>query len=358
MRQPPSFDEVETFALRALDTMCTGRRLPMGRFGARLEPRAALSEVAMGRLSAHAHRALLAYGGGRARTVLREGRRQDGRLWDAPLNKGFRLRFTRAAHDTWLGTVRALPTASTQRWTKSSARAFGRFVEIKGTDTGDWLFYALAARHLGQKTSHLDEGRVGYTKALALGSPLALLLTLEPAGQNPEALCIRFERLLQPKAVRLLECLDELLLRHWCERLSAAPRPPDPFWRRATEVLDAFVRALEGRERLDLSAPVLRFFAHLARVHFEDAPEKERARLLAAATGSTAADRQEGAQQVAELLSVGVRASERVRALVGLRYGEARYEEGQVVGGLYEATLGPAAERLVTLERVFRGALG
>ncbi len=365
------FGELDSFALRVVDTMCAGRPLPPLMPATRsLRPSESLSRAATERMAAYAHRVLLQGGGQRHRTVLRQGRRVAGRLWNADLNDGFTLTFTRACHDAWLGTVRALPEASSMTWTNAQADGFGRFVPTRRTATGDWVVYALAARHLGDQVSALREARRGYTRMLAAGSPLARLMVLrsvsDTARSNPtpkraadRSGAARFSALFDPSAVRLIECLESFIVGHWRSLVTRHSQQPGAFWAPAGETLSAFVDAADIAERLDLTRGVMTLLVALSTEVLPEEPERVRRRFMHSLdVGARAGERRAALAGVAAVLATGRRLRDLREGVAGVGYGDPRYEEIQIFKGNYDELLAPHLPRIDHLIRLLTGAIG
>ena len=91
----------EGHALEVLDLLCRGRALRINAKEPLTRPRPELTEVAGRRIAASILRVLVE-GGRRERTVLRDGRRVDGRIWDRELLRDFSLRFSAASYTLWI----------------------------------------------------------------------------------------------------------------------------------------------------------------------------------------------------------------------------------------------------------------
>ncbi|MCB9753713.1 MAG: hypothetical protein H6713_27545 [Myxococcales bacterium] len=358
----------EAHALEILDVMCRGRGLRV-RAKAPLELRAEVVEIAAQRMAVTCLRFLRDTGGREERTVLRGGRRRVGRLWDSGLAPAFRLRFTAASHQLWWELTQRLEGLSRQslarvgeRATREARRVIRRVVQVPGTDTGDWLLYTLTWRHL-HVLQMMPEVRGDLVRRMALGSPLLALATLR-AEVPPDIgeLGRSLARLLEPSAVRMLECVDELLVEGWTGEVMNALRSAntEEFTARFDAIaltLETYLEVLDRARRLDLARALMRFVAGLATEVFTGDVDSERRRALIHHSPSSIAERDALLARVARVVAFAERLQE-VRGELALeRYGDDRYEEARIVLADAERLLDPHYERLSALRVGLSGAL-
>jgi hypothetical protein len=374
----PFFEQTEGFALSMLDSLATGRRphpLPSDkrlersepeeakRSGARasgavagLEPTEELIRIGSHRLNLHLHRHLLQSGGHRERTVLREGRRVSGRLWDAALNDSFRLRFTEASRNLWLGMVQVV-LRPPKSW---DPQQVGRHARVEGTESGDWLFYARV--HANAHKSGIEFRPDDYFgRRLRNASPLVVLFSLEPHLMQRLATRNHLSRLLQKGSVRMIECLDDALLPSWIEIIRASYQRSGSLaaftvrFEGIAEVLDAWVDVLDEKQRLDLATVAMRAAAALVT---ELLPENPMQDVGARYPPRNVHERQSSHQALARVAAVGVRLEQLRDRFALLRYGDERWDEGQLYLAAFDDLLAPHVERLRALERGLRGIIG
>jgi hypothetical protein len=217
----------------------------------------------------------LALSGRRERVVLRAGRRVRGRIWDAARTAGFRLRFTRGelravgADDAAAGRDHARRGGRGRGQHAAGRRQIRRIVKIAETDTGDWLLYALAVRHLA-RVDMPPQIREELGRRLSLGSPLAMPVRARGPGGGERADAARADRspARAPSAVVLVECLDDLLATQWAEQIAAAMRSSSGERRSERleaigRVLEVWVDRLDAHGRIDLSRSLGLAFARL-----------------------------------------------------------------------------------------------
>ena len=351
----PFFDQTEGYALAVLDTLCTGQRLGPRPVEKKIEPSDELLRIAAERLSIHCHRWLLP--GGRAeRTVLRDGRRETGRLWDEALNGPFHLRFTAASPALWLAITRH----------QLGRKAVGtlektRQVIVEGTECGDWIFYALAADH-ARVIGDFEAGS-NFFRRMRSGSPLVVLTTLHPQVAHAGGVQNHLDRLLRPAVIRIVECIDDLLVDHWVDtaRVAAAsPADLEDFverFRNMGMVLAAWLEALDGRGRLDLARTLMRFAVAFATEVVKD-PEAIRHLVTHRLRPRTMRERTAALETAADVARIGLTLRDHRSRFAALRYGEERWEEGQLFMADYDAIVLPHAERIRQVEYVLRGTIG
>jgi hypothetical protein len=315
------------------------------------------------RMARAALRFLLRQGGFRARTVLRDGRRIRGRLWDAPLNEGFALRFTEASRTFWLGAARVLPVlaravAGSDDRARQQRRAVRDMIP-NGAATGDWILYAMALRRIAGLVPDSDL-REALARKLRLASPLATLLALDGAAPDAE-IEARLAPLASPTGQRLLECVDDALAASLGAELSLdflerEDHPRVVARLASTErVLRTHVALLHRARRLDLTRPLVAFFADLCR---RTEPSELRRKVAHNGRIEGPRARDEVLAGVSRLLEVGHTLLTLRDELAGERYGDDRYEEAQLFLGAVDPTLGIFRARTVSSIFALSGIVG
>lgn len=358
----------EGHALEVLDLLARGRAIRIVPAQPIEAPRPELAEVAARRLAAVCLR-LLAETCTKEHVVLRRGRRVRGRIWDAALNEGFRLRFTAATYELWIQATqrlaeiaRASEVVEGLGSSKRARRQIRRIVKVADTDTGDWLLYALAVRHLA-RVPMPHEIREDLGRRLCLGSPLATLFALDGRPhEGPGLLAEQLDLLVGGPGVRLLECLGELLAEQWAEQVAACMRwaPGEQRTARleaAADVLDGYLECLDRHERLDLCRPLCRALALLREGAWAGEPAGVVQRLVGDAGLTTHAQRDALRRALARLAGLGARVWARRDALAREGYGDARYEESQLVLAVCDE-LRPHLRRFDALASALTGRIG
>lgn len=361
----------EGHALEVLDMLCRGRSVRIVPTQPISQPRPELIEVAGRRIAATCLR-VLAESGRRERVVLRRGRRVRGRIWDAARSAGFRLRFTEATYELWVQATQRLAEISRptevvegEGSSRRARRQIRRIIKIAETDTGDWLVYALAVRHLGRMNMP-REIREDLGRRLCLGSPLATLFALEDwshqidEGEEPSG---RVDRLVTGPQVVLLECLEDLLEEQWAEQIVTCMgwSPGSDRTGRlqsAARVLEQFVAALDKYRRLDLARPLCRALARLSAGAWADPPEVVSARLVADSGLALRSQQDALRRTLARIVGLGERLTELREQMAREAFGDPRYEESQLYLEIHDTLLRPHLRRLDALARVLTGRLG
>jgi hypothetical protein len=349
----PSFDQTEGYALSILDALAAGKRphpLPAEKA---LEPSEELIRVGAERLSISMLRSLAA-GGSRERTVLRGGRRVSGRIFDSAVNGGFRLHFTAASKDLWLGITHALLR---QRGIEGIQQ-----VPVEGTRDGDWLFYATAQQNL-ERIAAEPPADAPIQKRLRSGSPLVVLACLSPAQPQRASVESHVRRLMHPASLRVLECLDDRLLARWDARVRDVVLRAPSVDRLAAganacaSVLESYLACLDGAGRLDLAVTLMRFAVRLATRILDEPADAVRAHLTERLRPRTMRERADALGAVARIAQVGRTLGEHRRRLASIRYGEDRWEEGQLFIASYDAIVAPEAGRVADMALGLSGAI-
>jgi hypothetical protein len=358
----------EGHALEVLDMLCRGRPIRIVPAQAVVSPRPELIVLAGRRIAASCMRAL-ALSGRRERVVLRAGRRVRGRIWDATRTAGFRLRFTHASFELWVQATQRLAEitrdaeALGEESTRRARRQIRRIVKIAETDTGDWLLYALAVRHLA-RVEMPPQIREELGRRLSLGSPLALLFALEDRVADSElSLEAQIDRLLAPSSVVLVECLDDLLATQWAEQIAMAMRAGS--WERRSErlemigrVLEVWVERLDAHGRVDLGRSLGLAFARLLAGAWADGPDEVAQRLVVGASLVQRAQQDTLLRALARVVRVHERLQAAHDRLAREGFGDPRYEEAQLVLEMHAELLRPQQRELTALVKRLTGRIG
>jgi hypothetical protein len=365
------FDAAEGDALDVLDALLWGKRPPSPEELEALDVvRPQLMEVAAARIVRRSLRFLTHGGGWRRRGVLRGGERRHGRIFDAALNEGFDFSFTEASESLFVGASRVLLPLSRQSrrnmmqgGDERHGRRVVRDVVVRaGTRPGDWIFLALAEAGLtrfGLGPAAHDALRSRLRQA----SPLAALLELD-AGGEVAAVAERFELLLAPDAVRLVECLDDALFERWRSALQQRIQPAGDAasyqrrWSEAHLALSTWILLVDQERRLDLLRPVLDLLAWLVREGLRFSGEDPRAGLRRRANARTIEEGDRALEAIASVTELVASLAELRSRLGEERYGDPRYEEGQLFLADFDARLQPTVDDAAQLTRTLRGAIG
>lgn len=367
--QPLRVSVDEAHALEVLDFLCRGRAIRIVPTQPVEVPRPALIEVAARRLAVACTR-LLAETGWQEQTVLRGGRRVRGRIWDAGISGGFRLRFTAASYELWIQTTQRLSDVARDTEvvegggsSRRARRQIRKIIKVADTDTGDWLVYALAVRHLDR--AHMPaEIREDFARRLCLGSPLATLFALDDRLQDgSHTLAGHLDLLFEGSAVRLLECLPELLAEQWAAQVTEVMRhlPGEARAARvgaAAHVLEAYVERLDARRRLDLARPLCDALARLLAGAWAGDPAATIRRLLTDAVLPAHGQRDLLRRALGRIALLGERLWALRDELARQAYGDPRYEEAQVYLALCDERLRPHLRGLSALASALTGRIG
>lgn len=300
-----------------------------------LEPSARvelLAEVSR-RIARECARWLVEQGGRRRRTVLRDGERVRGRVWDAELQAPTGLRFGRATDRFWRQALKHLPGLRKQTGPRELRKRLRSWIAAADTEPGDWLLYTLAWRRLC--TLPLSAAaRERLEPRLSEGSPLFALFRLHPG--HPTA------PLLRPPMRRVMECTTDALTAAWRELFRANPTPAQAHTYAAQ--LGAWLDELDAAGRMDLATPVMRALSGL--------------RTPASPTAETVAELGVLRARQARLYAVAARLTRIREALGAARYGDARYPEAQLYLDDYDRHFAEHAPRLASIERSLDGVVG
>lgn len=358
----------EGHALEVLDLLCRGRAIRIVPTQPLSEPRPELTRLAAQRIAAASVR-LLAEGGRRERVVLRDGRRVRGRVWDPGMNTGFRLRFTGATHELWIQTTQRLAEIARSSevveghgTSKRVRRQLRKIIKIADTDTGDWLIYALAYRHLARVDMPV-EIREDFGRRLCLGSPLATLFALENHLVEARVDLVDYlAPLVDGPAVRLLECLEDLIVEQWTDQISACMRAPAEVRTArldaAAAAFGAYLDVLGRHRRLDLARPVLRALTRLLADAWTGPPGEVVRRLFAGTALTTFIERDALRRALARIVQLGERLLRTRERLAAEGFGDPRYEESQVFLADCDDLLRPIFPRLDALASALTGRIG
>lgn len=358
----------EGHALEVLDLLCRGRAIRIIPANPLSEPRPELTRLAARRLAAVSVR-LLVEGGRRERALLRDGRRVRGRVWDPQLNTGFRLRFTAATHELWIQTTqrlaeiaRSAEVVEGQGSSKRARRQIRKIIKIADTDTGDWLIYALSYRHLA-RVDMPAEIREDFGRRLCLGSPLATLFALEDHLTEARLDLVEYlGRLVDGPGVRLVECLEDLLVEQWSDQISACMRTPgDQRTARLgalATTLHTWLDVLDHHHRLDLARSIPRALARLLGHAWTGEPGEVVQRLQTGCTLNTFIEKDALRRALARTVQLGERLLRLRERLAAQGFGDPRYEESQLFLAACDELLRPHFPRLDALASALTGRLG
>ena len=366
LRLPPA----RAHALEVLDCLAAGRRV----LTAVPEPVAAMEpdlvSAGMERLGSRCLQFLVRAGGYRERAVLRGGRRVRARLWDGEANEGFSLRFTALSREVWAAMLQPAARRRRGKVKKLSAKrvrakaSMERAPRVGGT--GDWIFMALALTHLAEgrlRGRGGDEEIESLETELCLLSPLATLAGLRPRTPGGQDMSLWLSKLLEPGAVRVVECLDDVLVRWWRRRLGhiLRRRPLKDRGERLAQsgkVLGAYLDALDQAGRADLCRPLMSFVVALGDEVLDGDPDEVRQQIICGARPRSMAERDQAMQAAAGVADLGPRLLQLRDQMAARGYGDDRYEEAQLYLADADDILAPARERVLLVAHALSGRLG
>jgi len=358
----------EARGLEILDLILRGRQVRIGAdVPTSLRPE--VVEVGAQRLLMTSMRLLVEQGGRREQTVLKDGRRVRGRLWDPGVLDELKLEFTAATHGLWLGLCASLEDFSRSGLhagggaVRSTARVVRKVVRTRGTAPGDWLVYTLFLLNL-DKTSISPELQREFRRRLTSGSPLARLFHLaDPEARTLAHTVERLEPLMSRQSLPMCTCLADLLVDTWSSRIAAIWQASDNGDFRvqcamADRLLRAYLQLLRTHQRLDLAVPLMRLVGCLVSEVLPGSPDHERRRALAIHPPQTMDERDQTLLAASRLFDFIPELAQLQGELSQERYGDPRYEQAQVFLQAAEEFLDPHLLRAESLRRGLGGALG
>ncbi len=310
---------------------------------------------------------MLEGGGWRERHVLRDGRRARVRPWDREYAQGFGLRFTAASRELWIEGARWLPALVGRAEgdpDRRTRKALAKMFEGAVTDTGDWVFFAVAIASV--ESFRLCPSDLGTLRGrLRAGSPLAGLmfpvLPLPGAAETPGELV---ERLFLPANARLLECSEDRLAGRWARAANDAARARETpaelqrRWDALSLALRRYLSAADSALRLDLARPVAKALRATLETTFVAGGEALRQSVAGTAGLRSIAERDALLASVAGFVGLGQWLLRRREEMAQERYGDDRYEESQIFLRDVDELLGPLRGRVEGINRALSGTLG
>ena len=356
--QPRVFSIDEGLWLTALANLLTPYRAPAFAAPQSVAPSDDVVRAGIHQIATAGLRQLLFHGhGARPHTVLRQGQRRRGTIFDPAMNAEFRLRYSAATRDAWIGLAKEITTLrSGDTGTRRAKRVARETIVVDKTLPGDWLFFWTIASGLCAEDM-LAQDATPLRRRIWTASPLAAL-----------AECRRTElehlrRLLAPSSVRLIELFGPPLRRGWAREFDAfagATGDVEAMVARGeevTEVLDSWISVLESAERMDLVQPVL-----LAIVDFAERLSASSLDVRRQLTNRfhlrTMAERELALRPYRRLFEIGTRLLERRDAFSRIGYGEERYDEAQLYLHAIDTISASSHETLRLVASDVRGALG
>jgi hypothetical protein len=333
-------------------------------------PSPALLEAVARTWAAACVQMLLHNGGAKERLVLRDRRRRSGRLWDAGLNDLFELSFTRSPVRFWLGAVVELVPLAHKKLSVSDAHSVTReekkllaALAPEGFDgVGDLLFFALAHDNL----VHLGlPPPVAEMLAHEIRSTIPLALLFAPDDPDIDVRAARglLHTLTAPGPLRVIECIDDALVRAWHGRFrQILVHSPDRAsfnarMRALARNLSLWLELLDNAERVDLARALARFLAALPRTAIPTGLDVRNHCLRLAGTTSIA-DRDDNLSSLTAVLDLRTGLDDARARLGAMRYGDERYEESQVVLRMLETDWQPERDAVDALARTLSGSVG
>ncbi len=340
MNAPLRITPGEARGLEILDMILRGRQV---RLAAEVptELRSEVVEVGAERILLTCMRILVTEGGRREQTLLRDGRRVRGRIWDPGVLDELKLEFTSATYGLWMGLCAHLDVFSRGGLEsgggalKTAARQVRKVVRTRNTAAGDWLVYALLIRNLN-KIGISAEIRREFHRRLAVGSPLARLLVLfDPDTDTAESTADRLDPLFAPTSSPLCTCLTDLIAESWIAVVKHLWRNTNPGTFRvrcamADRMLRGYLLVLQRHRRLDLASPLLRLADAIVHEIIPGSPDVERQRTLSLRPPESMAERDSTLRAASRLLDFSPQLTDLHRTLSHARYGDPDYEQAQV----------------------------
>lgn len=305
-------------------------------------------------------------GGHRERSILRDGVRTTARVWSEDVDPDWAPSFTSATIEFWLGAARNLPAAEADReivggdmgGRRKKRKALKDTVPVseRGFD-GDWIFFSLAHRAIPSFALNTDDEKA-MLKALRRASPLAGLFALDLEIAKDTVAAEHMSWLFAPGTRRILECCQDRLARSWEQRLSALWTRSDtvpnllPLWTAAGRALRSYVAAADAAKRADLLRPVLRMLANLPSKVLVGGGDALRKRVISFPGWTSIKDRDDMLAAVRSVADIGTRMNRMREEFVLERYGDDRYEEGQLFLRIYAEEF---AEQRAKVDDIVRG---
>jgi hypothetical protein len=329
--------------------------------------RPAFTQVVADRIARRCLEELVRRGGWRPRTVLREGQRRRGTVFEPSLQQDFDFRFTECTQRFADQATRQLPLLSREtsaRKAGTGKRQLRDMLIATGTAPGDWLFLAIVEENL-PRLALSQEALSALLPRLRQCSPLAYLLALGGSGQLVDS-TERLRRLLAPGAVRLVECLDDLFVSRWRRTLEQAQRADsgaaaqhEAFvrrWLNLTQVQREWLSLLDEHGRLDLARPLMVALVAWGGVLSERKELRQAVRQWSNAHAVREVDQAASAMaDSVSLVDVLEGHGEEMRAQ---RYGDERYEEAQLYLRDLDEIVASKREELRGIARQLRGVIG
>lgn len=319
-------------------------------------------------------RFLVESGGWRQRYVIRNGKRVEGRIFDPAFVDDFYLRFSQSTDHFWPEVarvvyelrappdLRALAKGGETKSTRKQKRLLrDLFPSSTIGDTGDWLFFTLARRHMGALRLE-PEDTVALGKRLVQASPLATLIYIDDSADD-SVLDAKFERLFEPSTVSIVESVGDRLVENWCSNFEgtwqARHQLPQYIARcqALSRTIRSFIRVADKAKRLDIVLPVAQFAAHIATKLLPPA-EALRASITALSVVPNIEQRNTAIAATAEIVGLGTEMLRLRNNLALERYGEDRYEEAQIFVLVFDRIASAHVNRFEALTRALSDTLG
>lgn len=335
-------------------------------------PRPEFARLAARHIAVAVARWLTEGGGHRDRSVLREARREAGRVWDEPLVGDWAPTFSKSSLEFWLGAARNLPALDAERaaiasdgpGARKKRRVLKEILPVSdGGRDGDWVFFYMAHRAVpGFALAPEDERQV--LRALRKASPLAGLFALDLQEDRDTLAAERVSWLFAPGTVRVIECVQDRLAKAWEQSLLSLWSRNDtvpnllPLWKAANRALGAYVAAADAARRCDLLRPLLRMIATIPGKVIVGGGDAARARVVALPGWTSIKERDEMLTSVRTMTDLGARMNRLRDQFVLERYGDDRYEEAQLFLRAYAEEFADKRAGLDDLSRGLSNTVG
>jgi hypothetical protein len=354
-------------ALALLEALMGNARADTVRNGVTLDPvRPEFIAIATRHIAVSVARWLTEGGGHRERSVLRDGQRTSGRVWDSALNKDWAPTFTAASINFWLDAARSLPAGELEReysggdigGRRRKRKAIKDAITVRERSSdGDWIFFSLAHRSLPNFVLNTDDERA-LLRALRTASPLAGLFALDLEQSKDAIAAERVSWLFAPGTVRIIECVQDRLAVAWERQLRSHWTRSDtvpnllPVWAASARALRSYVAAANASNRCDLLRPVLRLMSRLAANVLVGGGDALRKRVISLPGWTTIKERDDMLASVRAVADIGTRLTRLRDEFVLERYGDDRYEEAQLYLRFYAEEY---AEQRASVDDIIRG---